>query len=76
MKGSTVKWIRKEHGFTQAQFATALGVSRSTIIRVEREQLKPSRALEQRIERLFDRNAIEQAQAIRAQSLAERMLQK
>ncbi|HLS10520.1 helix-turn-helix transcriptional regulator [Lentibacillus sp.] len=45
---------RKKHGFSQAYLAKKLGVSRQTIISIEKEKYNPSLPLALRIAEIFD----------------------
>lgn len=45
--------LRAEHGWTQAELAERLGVSRQTVNAVETEKYEPSLSLAFRIARLF-----------------------
>ncbi|AXG79310.1 helix-turn-helix transcriptional regulator [Streptomyces paludis] len=47
--------LRSERGWSQARLAEELGVSRQTVISIERERFDPSLPLAFRIARAFDR---------------------
>lgn len=49
-----VEELRKEKGLTQQDLGTALGVSRQTIISLERGKYNPSIGLAHSIAKLFD----------------------
>jgi putative transcriptional regulator len=49
-----VRELRSERGLSQAEVATALGVSRQTVISIENGRYSPSLPLAFRIARLFD----------------------
>jgi putative transcriptional regulator len=49
-----IKVRRAEHGITQEQLASALGVTRQTIIAIERGRYDPSLSLAFRIARHFN----------------------
>lgn len=51
---STVRGHRKNRGLTQEDFARALGVSRQTIISIERGRYIPSLPLALKIARFFE----------------------
>lgn len=51
---NTVQQRRKQAGDTQAQLAAALGVSRQTVIAIERGRYDPSLGLALRIARHFN----------------------
>lgn len=50
---NTVQQLRRQAGDTQAQLAAALGVSRQTVIAIERGRYDPSLGLALRIARHF-----------------------
>ena len=52
---STLRALRDAHGWTQADLAERLGVSRQTINAIETGKYDPSLPLAFRIARLFDR---------------------
>lgn len=47
--------LRSEHGWSQARLAEELGVSRQTVISIERGRFDPSLPLAFRIARVFNR---------------------
>ncbi|VXC11329.1 Transcriptional regulator [Arthrobacter sp. 9AX] len=47
--------LRKDHGWSQQKLADALGVSRQTIISIEKGRFDPSLPLAFRLAALFDR---------------------
>lgn len=47
--------LRRERGWSQQQLADELGVSRQTIISIERGRFDPSLPLAFRLSRVFDR---------------------
>ena len=47
--------LRRERGWSQQRLADELGVSRQTIISIERERFDPSLPLAFRLARLFER---------------------
>ncbi|MFC5711790.1 helix-turn-helix transcriptional regulator [Thalassorhabdus alkalitolerans] len=49
-----MKQLRQEKGFSQEQMAEMLGVSRQTIISIEKERYNPSLPLAIQIARCFD----------------------
>lgn len=49
-----IEEIRRQHALTQQQLATALGVSRQTIISLESGKYNPSLLLAHRLAVLFD----------------------
>lgn len=51
---NTVQQLRHRAGLTQAQLAAALGVSRQTVIAIERGRYDPSLGLALRIARHFN----------------------
>jgi putative transcriptional regulator len=51
---NNVKKLRKRAGFTQEELADAMGVSRQTIISIERGRYVPSLALALKIARYFE----------------------
>lgn len=51
---NTVQQLRRRAGDTQAQLAAALGVSRQTVIAIERGRYDPSLGLALRIARHFN----------------------
>jgi putative transcriptional regulator len=51
---NTVAALRAERGWSQARLATELGVSRQTVISIERGRFDPSLPLAFRIARTFD----------------------
>jgi putative transcriptional regulator len=52
---STLRALRDERGWTQADLAERLGVSRQTINAIETEKYEPSLSLAFQIARLFKR---------------------
>jgi putative transcriptional regulator len=50
---STLRALRDERGWTQADLAARLGVSRQTVNAIETEKYEPSLSLAFRIARLF-----------------------
>ena len=52
---NTLKLLRAERGWSQAELAAALGVSRQTVNALEVEKYDPSLPLAYRIARLFAR---------------------
>lgn len=52
--GSRLRELRLEGGLTQEELARGLGVSRQTIIAIERGKYDPSLRLALRIARFFD----------------------
>jgi putative transcriptional regulator len=52
---NNVSVLRKEKGVTQEEFATALGVSRQTIVAIEKGNYVPSLLLGMKIARFFQR---------------------
>ena len=51
-----VKALRKERAWSQAELASRLGVSRQTIIAIERGKYDPSLRLAFKLARLFDQS--------------------
>lgn len=50
---NTIPELRRERGWSQQQLADELGVSRQTIISIERERFDPSLPLAFRLARVF-----------------------
>jgi putative transcriptional regulator len=53
---NTVREFRKKAGFTQEELADAIGVSRQTIISIERGRYVPSLPLALKIAKFFERS--------------------
>ncbi|RYB95070.1 transcriptional regulator [Nocardioides oleivorans] len=51
---NTLKLLREEAGMSQGECATALGVSRQTVISIEKGHFDPRLSLAFRISRLFE----------------------
>ena len=51
---NTLPDLRRERGWSQQRLAEELGVSRQTIIAIERERFDPSLPLAFRVARLFE----------------------
>ncbi|WP_298888588.1 helix-turn-helix transcriptional regulator [uncultured Serinicoccus sp.] len=62
---NTVRRLRGEHGWSQAQLARELGVSRQTVNAIETGRFDPSLPLALRIAQLFDRQ-LEQVFGLKA----------
>ena len=53
--GTRLKQIREHVGYSQAQLAELIGVSRQTIVAIESEKYVPSTVLSLKIARVFDK---------------------
>jgi putative transcriptional regulator len=62
-----VRSLRAERGLSQAEIATALGVSRQTVIAIESGRYSPSLPLAFRIARFFDSTVDEMFDASEAE---------
>ncbi len=51
---NTLKQMRKEQGWSQQDLAERLGISRQSVIAIEREKYDPSLDLAFKIARVFD----------------------
>ncbi|GAA1936729.1 helix-turn-helix transcriptional regulator [Nocardioides hwasunensis] len=51
---NTLKFLREQAGMSQGECATALGVSRQTVISIEKGHFDPRLSLAFRISRLFE----------------------
>ncbi len=56
---NTIRSLRTDRGLSQAQLATAMGVSRQTIISIETGRYTPSLALALALARFFGRSVEE-----------------